>query len=1080
MRRIIVLFLLLYVAKVHAQRSSDGFDLTSPANVYAPSKSAAQLVRLTDIPVTFYTGAPQISYPLYNIKCGDLNYPISLSYTSTGVPVEEEANWVGLGWDLSLGAAIVRSVAGKADDLTNGYLSAATYFGMPLYTDINPSSWLNTLTTCNKRDIAQNLYDLSPDIYYLNFNGQSAKMFFDRNGNAMISPFKPWKITGNQSSGFTVIIENGTKYEFNTIETIINDVNSSPDDGGSAFTCKSAWHLSRMVSANKADTIQFNYSPIAYNEDAKVVDETRFDLVPGQNTNPCGNGLADLQKLTFSYTNKTVSSFLLTSITYRGGKIEPTLAADRQDIGTDAGNPYRITELNCYSLNAGTYTLFKKIKFNQTYSNTSSTNVMSKRLLLSSYTEIGGATDSLVYTFSYNNPDQLPNKNSYSQDHWGYNNGRFNSALVPAYDDGAGTTYSGANREPDSSAAKIGLLQSITYPTGGIVNLDYELHDYSYYNSSSVYTPRHNDSVVVDNGISATTVRLHTAAGQDTAILFLKPGVTGQDVGVSYMVNGKIYGDALAEVYIKDENFNTLFSGGDTHGASLPVVIAFQTGKKYYFIASRDQSTERAIIGATYKDWNYIVVPPVYKEPAGGCRIKRITLFDGINHQNDIVKRFVYQENDSISSGVLLDYPRYADITYTPYYCGTGIGGAPEKSGDWSYMTRHAGSLIALGRTQGSTIGYSKVTVLNGENGENGKEEFYYTLKNTSDQGGNGYPYIPKSSLDDLRGLLLQHKVYTSNGSLLHATVNEYANNNLTGSPNFKFVFGARYGIRRQSNTVINNCPDGTDWSFIGGMYKIYQLWPVLKSTTDSSFNLTDGGSLVAKVNYQYDSSNVQVSREDRIDSDGSQVSTVYKYPNSYTGTAVYDSMLSRNMLSSLIEKIVTRNSVQIYREKNNFGFFNAFIAPLSKEAIHGNIATETRLQFYRYDAKGNLLEQSKTSDTHEVYVWGYNNQYPVAKVTGSNYDTVIALVNQNILQNPTSDQQLRDELNKIRTGLGSSAQVITYTYLREVGISSETNAIGNTEYYEYDNMERLKLIRDKDGMIIKQFDYQYQQPISQ
>ena len=54
-------------------------------------------------------------------------------------------------------------------------------------------------------------------------------------------------------------------------------------------------------------------------------------------------------------------------------------------------------------------------------------------------------------------------------------------------------------------------------------------------------------------------------------------------------------------------------------------------------------------------------------------------------------------------------------------------------------------------------------------------------------------------------------------------------------------------------------------------------------------------------------------------------------------------------------------------------------------------------------------------------------------------------------------------------------AQMTTYTYEPLVGMTSATDPSGKTVFYEYDGFQRLKLIRDQDGKIVKQFDYKYQ-----
>lgn len=49
-----------------------------------------------------YTGTTNIDIPIHNIKTKDIEIPISISYTTGGIKVEEEASIVGLGWCLRL------------------------------------------------------------------------------------------------------------------------------------------------------------------------------------------------------------------------------------------------------------------------------------------------------------------------------------------------------------------------------------------------------------------------------------------------------------------------------------------------------------------------------------------------------------------------------------------------------------------------------------------------------------------------------------------------------------------------------------------------------------------------------------------------------------------------------------------------------------------------------------------------------------------------------------------------------------------------------------------------------------------
>lgn len=1069
------IFLLLSVCSfVKVLGQSDAIPLNQ---VISPSPEVGSIVKVADVPVNYYTGKPQLSLPIFTIKSGVLKHNISIGYNSFGgIQVDQQATMVGLGWDLSVGGAIARTAIGKPDETSasQGYQGAATTLGLPLYTDANPTNFLNTLDNCELKNLAEGRQDLTPDIYYINFDSQSAKMFFDKTGQPFLSPYKPWKIAGNNSSSFIITIENGTRYEFSKIESTINDIETIPGDGGSAYNCNTGWFLTRIVSPTLKDTIQFNYTASNYYSEGVVPSQTRQDLVPGQSPG-CNGQTGDLYRESLTMNSQTINGWLLSSITYGSGKVEFVMNQDRRDINT--GNKYRIRELNFYSLKGtSNYTFIKKIRLFQSYSNPSSSDSLSRRLLLDSISEVSGG-DSLVHRFAYINPNSLPKRSSYSQDHWGYFNGRSNSTLIPAYDDGVGTSYSGANREVDSVSSQVGLLSSITYPTGGSTSFEYELNDYTYYRSQSIYSPAHTDSSRIQKSGHVNTNTLSTPNGEVTDTVYVPSNVPNQSIVLQYIVTGKIYGDAQADVWVTNESGTVVFSAGDTHGTSMTTTSSLPPGHTYVIHAERTGTTERAAIILFYFDWNYFYVGPLYLKNAGGCRIKRITQYDGLSHSNDIVKRFKYNLNDSLSSGVLLDLPRYSDLTFSPYYCST----PPTKGGDFVYLTRQANSMTTLGRTQGSPIGYSKVTVLNGENGEDGYEEYYHSINGLMDSGGDGYPYIPRTSRDDLRGLLLQHRIYNSNRKVVKATLNEYNFNNTPGNPNFKWIWGVKYGTIRVSNTNdANGCPSTSQWSFIGGMYQVIQFWPVLTKTTDSLFDIANNTFLTTSHSYSYDTVNTQVSRDDFTTSNGSQLSTVFVYPNNLTG-AVYDSMKARNIISEVITKTVFRNATQISKDSTSFGFYSGLLVPLSKQLSFSSSLPETRLQFYSYDTKGNLLEQSKSNDVHEVYLWGYNSQYPVARIVGSTYAAIGGLVNSSILQNPASDSALRTELNRVRVALaGSLGEVFTYTFSPGCGVTSETNPQGITTYYEYDGLGRLKCIKDTNGKIVKLIDYRYRVSMNQ
>ena len=108
----------------------------------APEASSFEPVDAADM-VSLATGDLNYVLPLLNVPSPEGGYPISLAYHS-GITMDQEASWVGLGWSLNPGA-INRSVNGYPDDWKSGSFkeyfydkgeSETIYFGSLGYTSL--------------------------------------------------------------------------------------------------------------------------------------------------------------------------------------------------------------------------------------------------------------------------------------------------------------------------------------------------------------------------------------------------------------------------------------------------------------------------------------------------------------------------------------------------------------------------------------------------------------------------------------------------------------------------------------------------------------------------------------------------------------------------------------------------------------------------------------------------------------------------------------------------------------------------------------------------------------------------------
>ena len=111
-------------------------------NPVYPSPTASSLGKYADIPVSYHTGVPNISVPLYTINEGDLSLPISLSYHAAGIRVDEISSPIGLGWSLNAGGMISRTINGGPDEGYTHTKAITNKAGWGWYKDGNfPPEW---------------------------------------------------------------------------------------------------------------------------------------------------------------------------------------------------------------------------------------------------------------------------------------------------------------------------------------------------------------------------------------------------------------------------------------------------------------------------------------------------------------------------------------------------------------------------------------------------------------------------------------------------------------------------------------------------------------------------------------------------------------------------------------------------------------------------------------------------------------------------------------------------------------------------------------------------------------------------
>lgn len=227
MKRIV--FVLLFFSLLQTSLSQTPRNPYNEVSIASPT--AGSLGKYADIPVNNHTGIPNINIPLYTVKEGPLELPVSLSYHAGGLKVMEPVSWVGAGWSLNAGGVITRTVRGAPDEkgTSNVYNQDKGYFS-----DYGYASYSFYGQTSEAIDLESTLFiegrwDGEPDLFSFNFGGYSGKFYFRDDRTPVFEPQQDIKLeyvyTGSGSiQRFVLTAPDGVRYHFGiTPETTDTD-----------------------------------------------------------------------------------------------------------------------------------------------------------------------------------------------------------------------------------------------------------------------------------------------------------------------------------------------------------------------------------------------------------------------------------------------------------------------------------------------------------------------------------------------------------------------------------------------------------------------------------------------------------------------------------------------------------------------------------------------------------------------------------------------------------------------------------------------------------------------------------------
>ena len=461
-------------------------DKENPASKIVPqSPSVAGLSRYGLYPTELCYGLVNISVPVYTIKSKQLELPISLSYHSSGIRVNEVASSVGLGWSLNAGGMISVDVRGGGD--TEGpFMSEAEADSILGDTDKN-----NDSKVYSAFEGALSGMDTQADMYYYSAGGINGRFTYNSKGEMFEIPLSDNRIQKtviDRSPGFTITGSDATRYFFGGKYTSTTDAGKS---------VKTAYLLNKIVSSDGCDSIVFDYRAVS----RYIVGSPSFSCVKERDMMKTGDNGSYNSVMSSSFT--AYNDWEVRTISFPGGEVVFSSDEEREDIGmsrlngisvyqTDGGTRHRL--LNC-SLEHG-YFLSKDC-------NGAAQKVPEcfRRMSLEKVVFDYSDTDRRTYQFAYN-PEPLPCYDynaqrgkfgavgevycdNYAQDSWGYYNGKTSNRHLLRYSTEMPVSdflkMTGTSALPDFTVdghfVQACILSYVKYPTGGYSHFVYEPND---------------------------------------------------------------------------------------------------------------------------------------------------------------------------------------------------------------------------------------------------------------------------------------------------------------------------------------------------------------------------------------------------------------------------------------------------------------------------------------------------------------------------------------------------------------------------------------------------------------------------
>ena len=1110
-RNIFVLLLLALGVSAYAQGTagSNAYEVIAPY-YQCKSPEAAAFRKYGEYQVSEYTGSPNISVPLYTIDYKDIQIPIVLTYDASGIKVEQEASWVGLGWNLMAGGCINYVSQGDVDprqlaSTPEKWENFASYGERE--DSIYQFSWQTPYKLGNQyfhpgvgtvfqayEYLVEDLYNGygETDYFSANFLGQSFMFMYDRYTNQ-------YRIIGKSSDVYKIEVVNSCNYQN------IDDAKWKITDGhgvqyyfvkgeqteryGFQSLYTSTWLLESIITPEGAE-VSFGYngeSPTpmgvapyeVMNFAEKLSAASGYYPESGYCSVPVSKNRVSPKYLSSITTPYETISFVLGTREdmTRGKRLDKIVVKS-----TITNQTIRECKLNYSYFTSSTVggDLLTNKRGSASY-----TDKLGKRLKLTSVDETCG-TETLRTSFEYNNT-QLPLKTSAAQDFWGYFNNQENYVnnhltLLPTpkylmsdndiYLSTSVRQYKGANRYCDATSMQAAVLQKIIYPTKGYTKFVYEPHQFISWQKYPTATVMANPSSTNMN-YSLEDFGWDMGLGDDYDPHNYERISLNQNTAGT--IDIQFYGNIPA---LRSNNaYVRIAPVAPTSGSVLTYTIDGATSNQNSYLIAKSLSLNAGTYDITVfcpniGSGNYVtasvnltkgsVINSIPYSTGGGLRIKRIEHYDNNNALLDSIG-YRYTNEQGRSTGLLLQPLRFLEKT-NMYVSDYNLNINVEYR-VLSIKSRLSAMPAFAAAISGGVVGYSSVTKKIYNARGNNLRTIISTYRNSEPEEFWGkYFYYREAD----NGELISQVVKDGNENILMMTQNTYASSVST--------FG--HILLKELKLLEVGEDNGNATSAYPYQYEFYHFpfrytWNKLTKTTTTEYG-SNNSTVVKTKNYLYNTTNHQVSQIEEntgLSNQTRRTKITYSADGTDPGSL---SMKGVHILNSVVETkniLVTNGQEKCISTQHTY-YNGSCYMPDSYATSIGSNALETRAN-YSYDTKKNI-RSIKVDGVETVYIWSYKGQYPIAKIEGLTYNTVKTAIGESTINSLLNKEEpSSSDISTMRTKINAvGGHITTYTYNPLVGMTSQTLPNGHKTTYDYKN-GRLDKVSDPLG-VMQKYQYNY------